>query len=212
MRPQGAPLNFASLAAAIHGQSGPRGRVLVGIDGPGGSGKSTLSRLLAPWLPGCSIVHTDDFFLPTHLRGQTETGLAPGFDLGRLWTQVLEPANAGSPFRYQRYDWDSDELKEWIAADALTPVIVEGVYALQEQLRTAYTFTIFCTADRATRLKRGVERDGTVAQSQWEQVWMPAEERYAEREHPAEAADLVVSSDALSTSREIQYVVLTCRV
>ena len=43
-------------------------------------------------------------------------------------------------------------------------------------------------------LRRGLERDGLHARAQWEE-WMEAEDRYVERERPAEHADRVLPGD-----------------
>jgi hypothetical protein len=44
------------------------------------------------------------------------------------------------------------------------------------------------------RLRRGLERDGDDARTQWES-WMAEEENYRATEHPRERADFVVRGD-----------------
>lgn len=80
-----------------------RPRILIGIDGPGASGKSTLAGLLATVLEGSAVVHVDDFYLPSADRNSRAGQVGAQFDLPRLATQVVEPAAAGRGFRYQRY-------------------------------------------------------------------------------------------------------------
>jgi uridine kinase len=41
-------------------------------------------------------------------------------------------------------------------------------------------------------LRRGLERDGQAAEAAWRE-WQAAEDRYAARDHPELAADLIVS-------------------
>lgn len=42
--------------------------VLVGLDGCCGSGKTTLAGQLAQRLPECTVLHTDDYYLPLDRR------------------------------------------------------------------------------------------------------------------------------------------------
>src|ERR1700760_2565887 len=93
---------------------------IVGIDGRGGSGKSTLGRALAA-AHGGVVAELDDFYRPSAQRTVPPRGHGGNYDLPRVRAQVLDPLLAGRDARYQRYDWDSDALAEWheIAAGAL---------------------------------------------------------------------------------------------
>ncbi len=175
----------------------PEGRsvVLVGIDGPGGSGKSTLADLLAAHIDGAVVVHGDDFYRPRAERSDGVVGADEQFDLDRLLRQVVAPAAAGTAIRYQRYDWPTDELAEWISVPADVTVVVEGIYCTELRLRDHYDFRIFCVAHRAVRLRRGLARDGHGARSQWLGEWIPAEDRYIVGQRPDLTADVVVASD-----------------
>ncbi|MDZ4861861.1 MAG: uridine kinase [Gemmatimonadota bacterium] len=187
-------LDLATLVVHVTITSADGPRVLVGVDGPGASGKSTLAELLAEVVPLAHVVHVDDFYLPSAQHGTRSGLVGPLFDLPRLAAQVVTPAATGGSVRYQRYDWTDDQLAEWVEVPQGAPVIVEGVYCLESALRDSYTFTVFCRADRALRLRRGFERDGEQARSQWLDEWMPAEDDYAARQRPEEFADLVLDS------------------
>jgi uridine kinase len=189
-------LDIGELAAAVTRQAVGRPRILVGIDGPGASGKSTLAGLLAEQLSGAAVVHVDDFHLPSAMGGTRAGEVGALFDLPRLACQVVVPAAGGSALRYQRYDWDRDVLAEWTEVPADAAVIVEGVYCLERRLRDACTYTVFCRCDPVVRLRRGLDRDGERARSMWVDEWMPAEDEYLVREHPDEFANLVVDSSA----------------
>jgi uridine kinase len=194
-------MDFAALAAIIARRAADRGRILVGIDGAGASGKSTFSSLLARQMRDACVVQVDDFYLPSSERESRRGEVGALFDLPRLYEQVVSPARTGAALRYQRYSWDRDVLADWIEVPAGAPVIVEGVYSMQERFRDAYCFTVFCTAGHDVRLRRGLDRDGEQARAMWVDEWMPAEERYREAEHPDEFADLVVDSATGSARR-----------
>ncbi|MFE2296916.1 uridine kinase [Streptomyces sp. NPDC059445] len=179
------------IAAEIRAR-GDRGgrRILVGVDGPGASGKSTLAELLAARLPGAVVVHVDDFYRTSD--DERPAGFGADFDLDRLERQVLRPALAGEAVRYQRYDWDHDRLAEWHDLPAGVPLVVEGVYSTRARVRDLYTYRVYCHTPRELRLSRGLERDGAEAESQWVDQWMPAEDRYVDGERPHHHAHLVL--------------------
>lgn len=188
------PLDLDRLVEQISRSGGRGSRVVVAVDGPGASGKSTLAEQVARSLPEAVVVQVDDFYLPSDQRDARSGEGGPLFDLPRLKHQVLEPAARGDGFRYQRYDWDHDAMSAWVEVAPDVPVIVDGVYSLHRSFRFAYTFSVFCRCDRAIRLRRGVDRDGEDAEVMWRDVWMPAEDRYLELEAPDEYADLEVDS------------------
>lgn len=204
-------LDLDALAAAVVRTGRGRPRLLVGIDGPGASGKSTLAGLLAERIDSAEVVHVDDFYLPSAIRDSRAGEVGALFDLPRLADQVVLPAAAGGPLRYQRYDWDRDRLEEWWEIGAGVPVIVEGVFSLHQGLRGHYTYGVFCRADRTVRLRRGLDRDGEQARSMWEDQWMPAEDRYAAAQRPDDLADLVVDSSSAAGDAGVRFTVARWR-
>ena len=198
-------LNVDELAEAVARKAAGRPRILIGIDGPGASGKSTLASLLVNRLSKAEIVQVDDFYLPTPMRASRVGEVGARFDLPRLAEHVVRPAASGRGLRYQRYDWDRDSLWDWIELPADVPVIVEGVYCLQLDLRPPYTYTIFCQGDSEVRLRRGLERDGEEARALWVDEWMPEEDRYVSAEHPDDFATLLVDSSLGSVGGSVGY-------
>ncbi len=168
--------------------------LLVGIDGPGGSGKSTVAEQVAQAV-GAAVVRVDDFYRPSDQRwygSDADRPIGADFDLQRLRVQVLIPLTAGSPAAYQRYDWGRDALAETHTVEPRGIVIVEGIYALHKELRDYYHTSIWVECPRSLRWARGLARDGAEAAEQWEQ-WMRDEDRYMIEQRPQEAAQLVVS-------------------
>jgi uridine kinase len=174
-----------------------RGRtVLVGIDGRGGSGKSTLARGVAGLLPRVVIVEFDDFYRRADERrlraagGDDEVG--GDFDWRRVRDQVLQPLADNEVARYQRYDWNSDELAEWHVIPPGGIVIVEGNYSTRPELHGYYDVTIWVDAPHDVRLRRGLERDGEHARARWVEDWMPEEDRYIAACQPADQVGVVI--------------------
>lgn len=176
--------------------------VLVGIDGAGGSGKSVLAGALAVALRAggrrASVVHFDDFFLPSseRPRGTPEAKPVGGdFDWRRLRDEVLRPLRADRTARSARYDWSHDAFAGWLEVPPGHVVIVEGVTCTRRELRDAYDVRVWVECARDVRLARGLRRDGEGARGRWEEDWQPSEDRYAREHRPREAADFVVRGD-----------------
>ncbi|MFI5046667.1 MAG: uridine kinase [Acidimicrobiia bacterium] len=158
---------------------------IVAIDGPGGAGKTTLATRLAEVLDGAPIVHTDDF----------ASWDVPLDWWPRLLEQVLEPLAAGASARYQRYDWSTEQLADWVELPVTRWMVLEGVSASRAAFRPFLSYAIWVETPRALRLARGLARDGDDELERWQQ-WMADEDAYIEREQPAEHVDVVVAGDA----------------
>ena len=171
--------------------------VIVGIDAPGGSGKSSFTDTLAKRLSRCTIVQMDDFFLPSRERVQDDPRKKPigaDFDWRRVFAQVLEPLLSERDGNYQRYDWGSDTLAEWHTVPTGGIVLVEGCFAMRNELVPAYDFTIWLECPRTIRVARGIARSGESIRAIWENDWMIAEDLYKEEQRPYDRADVVVDS------------------
>jgi uridine kinase len=158
---------------------------LVGIGGHGGAGKTTLARRFV----GAQIVSTDEFWNGTD------------FELTRLRREVVDPLLAGADVRFHGFDWAAQRpFDDERVVKPEGVVVVEGVCALHRMLRDAYDLRIWVEAPREVRLARGVARDGEEARRTWEEVWMPGEDRYVERDDPVSAAHVVVDGSGRDAS------------
>ncbi|SFA40653.1 Uridine kinase [Parageobacillus thermantarcticus] len=186
---------FEQLVRSIDKIPRKQSTLLIGIDGCGGSGKSTLADKLKEECSNVTIVHMDDFYLPsaqiinTH---PTKKPVGADFDWKRVLNQVLEPISQDKEGYYQRYDWKTDSLAEWRMVPVGGIVIIEGVYSIRKELSEKYDFTIWVDCPREIRLARGLQRDGEKARDMWENNWMISEDIYVEKHKPHERADLVV--------------------
>jgi uridine kinase len=189
---------FAELAACLVKLKRRQKTLLVGIDGCGGSGKTNFAEALQGALEsvssGVMTVHMDDFY---RLSPTQHSGIRDQFADGVIaWQevkdQVLIPLSQNRPGRYRRFDWLTNTLAEWCEVPIGGIVIVEGIRSLQGSLAAFYDHRIWVDCPRPIRLARGVARDGEEARRRWENVWMPAEDRYVENYRPEDTADLTV--------------------
>jgi uridine kinase len=106
---------------------------------------------------------------------------------------VITPLCEGREARFHGFDWATqkphDELR---VVEPRGIVVIEGVCALHRDFRDAYDLRIWVEAPREVRLARGVARDGEQSRERWENVWMPREDAYVERDDPVSSAHVVV--------------------
>jgi uridine kinase len=172
-------------------------RLLVAIDGGAGAGKSTLARAIRNRLGGVAILSTDDFFRP--LNEYPAASLPPEklydlyFPWQRMRDEALIPLRRGETARYQRYDWSSDRLLDWIIVEPEEIVLVEGVYSSRPELREMLDVAIFIDASRDERRRRVLAR-GPNQSSDWMTPWMAAEDWYFDHIRPQDTGDLILRS------------------
>lgn len=173
-------MNVRALLDRIEALQTSKDFVFVGIGGHGGAGKTSLARSI----PDAEIVSTDEFW-----NGRE-------FELSRLRREVFDRLVAGGAARFASFDWVAKEARGMRIVAPAGIVVVEGVCALHRMFRDDYDLRVWVEAPRDVRLERGVARDGEAARSTWEDVWMPMEDRYVERDDPIAAADLIVDGTA----------------
>jgi uridine kinase len=159
---------------------------LVSIDGPAGSGKTTLAEDLVRGFDrlnqrAARAVHMDDLY--------------PGWSgLPRIDAQLdglLSPLGEGRAGSYRRYDWLAGEFAETVTVDPVPLLVLEGVGSGASRFDPLRTVLVWVEAPDDVRLRRGIERDGDAFRPYWEQ-WARDEDELFARERTRERADLVV--------------------
>lgn len=166
-------------------------RVIIAIDGPCGSGKTTLAEALSQELD-CPVIHMDQFFLRPEQR--TPERLAePGgnVDRERFLTEVLIPLKEGKDFAYSPFSCRTMSLAAPVAVKASPVTIVEGSYACHPELRDAYDLRLFLAVDPAEQLRRLVMRDGEGYLPVFKEKWIPMEELYHDKCGVREACEIL---------------------
>lgn len=162
---------------------------VVAVDGPAGSGKTTLAGAVAERCAAAGrtaqVLHMDDLYAGwTGLEGD----LWP-----RLAAQVLEPLRRGRPGRFQRYDWVAGRFDGWVDVPVPDVLVLEGCGSGRRAGARDVDVLVWVEADATTRLARGLARDGADAREHWER-WMRDEAVHYAREGTRGRADVRVDA------------------
>lgn len=157
---------------------------LVCVDGPAGSGKTTLAAALAALVPDAQVVHCDEML-------QGWRGL-PG--LAESVERLVAPMVSGGAGAWRRWDWAADGWAEWHSVAPGGLLVLEGVGCWSPAIASLVGCLVWVEADPDVRLARGMARDGEAMRPQWLQWRLDEDELFA-RLGTRERADLVVSTD-----------------
>lgn len=184
-------------------------RVIIGVDGRDGVGKTRLADELAERLPASADVgraSLDGFHHPRahrYRRGQTagEGYWKDAFDTVAIVQQLLQPWHSGrGAWRAAIHDVSSDERLDLPARPVPSAgvLIVDGVFLARPELVRFWTTLIVLDAPLTVSQARGAARDGLV------QASGPAELKYATAHalyrsacDPQSRADILIDATSL---------------
>jgi uridine kinase len=168
---------------------------LVCVDGPAGSGKTTLGAALrraardALRSPGSAsdrehvdLVHMDNVY-------EGWTGMARGMEV--VARDVVGPLRDGRPGRYHRWDWLRSAYAEEHVVLPVEVLVLEGVGAGNASYADVITRLVWVETAPDLRLRRGLERDGEQMRAEWLR-WADEEQAMFAEHRTRERADVVV--------------------
>lgn len=156
------------------------GTSLIVLDGPCGSGKTTLAAALAQ-LYGTAPIGMDDFFLPPAMRTSRRLS-EPGGNIHaeRFLAEVLKPLQAGQNFVYGRFNCQTQLVAPCV--HMFSPLtIIEGSYshhpAFDEAYKQLHALRVFVCVDEQEQLRRLKLRNPDRLEA-FRTQWIPLEKRY----------------------------------
>ncbi len=152
-----------------------RPRVLIAIDGRCGSGKSSLSQLIAS-VYGAMVLHMDDFFLTEAQKAAGVRAPVANIDGARLMA-ALRPLAAGEPFEFRPYNCLTGEYLPPRRINPTRVSVVEGSYCLHPEIRLNYDLKLFLSVDPDTQKARLKARNPELY-DRFLADWIPQEEAY----------------------------------
>ncbi len=181
---------------------------IIGIDGLGGAGKSTISETLCQKFKEnhyhTILLHIDDFIHVRDVRYNSDYpdwqcyyDLQWRFDYFRDVINEIK-SNKKDYINIELYDKDNDTYCEQrIAICKNTIVIVEGIFLQRKEYNNIFDYMIYIDIPEEVRLKRVLKRDTYIGDEQqiidkYENRYFPAEHRYIEEYQPQMKADYVI--------------------
>ncbi len=180
------------------------GCALVALDGPCGSGKTTLANVLGD-LYDLQPIAMDDFFLPSAMRTRERLDQAGGnVHYERFLDEVIRPLVDGGDIAYRRFDCHSGAFCPRVHRRAPLTVI-EGSYAHHPAFWTAYerlrALRVFVWTDAEEQLRRLRMRTSECLES-FQSLWIPLEKKYFEAYDIQGRADIVLQSHPWEAEEE----------
>ncbi len=161
----------------------------ISIDGPAGSGKTTLARRISDSFQEGDVVviHMDDLY------NGWEDALTP--QLTRtLVNQILTPAFEGKRIGYRKYDWLSKSFGSLISHPTPALLILEGVGSGQKATRKFTDELIWIDIELETGLQRVLRRDGDYLETEM-RVWQIREQEHFKGENTRDCATIRVDGN-----------------
>lgn len=186
--------------------------LIIGIDGLGGAGKSTISSKISDTLNqkgyNTIVLHIDDFIHPKSVRYNSNYpewkcyyNLQWRYDY--LIDKIINPIKNGSDFNQQieLYDKENDTyLLQELNVPKGSIIIVEGVFLQRKELKNCFDYTIYIDIPENVRLDRVLKRDLYIGDKQqiinkYTNRYFPAEHNYILECSPCENSDYIIKLD-----------------
>ncbi|MEF9946389.1 MAG: uridine kinase [Lachnospiraceae bacterium] len=168
-------------------------KMVIGIDGRCGAGKTTLANLLSDKLDA-PVIHMDDFFLPLSLRTKERLEEAGGnIHYERFKEEVTKGLNMNQSMTYRAFDCKIMDYSHEILIPKAPITIVEGVYSFHPFFGNVYDYKIFCDIMKENQKARIISRNGKENYEQFEQRWIPMEEKYFDEFGIREQCDITIT-------------------
>ena len=158
--------------------------VVITIDGPAGSGKTTLAQELESILEPSYTIHMDDLF-----EGWQST-LTPTLT-GKL-SEILTTVKLENRIRFTPYSWLESKLAPEIARPAPKYLILEGVGSGQSAIRDFISLALWIEVLPGIGLERVIRRDG-MAVAPFMPDFITAQNIHFEKEATKKSADYRLS-------------------
>ena len=157
---------------------------IILIDGPAGSGKTTLALKLQSEL-NCQVIHLDSIYNGWD-DALTET-------LTKRLQSLIDAFLAANPYELPIYSWEKGRFDGYRTITPDSALIIEGVGAGQSSIRPFATTLYWVEADELIRLGRVLERDGKGISAEMK-LWKVREAEHFASERTREFADFIIST------------------
>lgn len=155
-----------------------KGRVILAIEGGSASGKTTLGEMLRE-IYGCTVFHTDDFFLRPEQRTPERYAEAGGnIDRERFLEEVLVPLSRNEAVNYRRFDCSTFTLSSAVEIVPEKLTVIEGAYSMHPSFSEYYDISVFLNISPEFQRERILKRNSPQDAERFFNQWIPLEREY----------------------------------
>ena len=180
--------NLSELVDKVNESSKKCGQTkIIVIDGPAGSGKTTLAKSLSGLLENCPIIHMDEIY-----EGW-ENALSPK-TFKDLVEWIINPLLENNSIEYIKYDWNLDQRIEKIVINNSKVIIIEGVGSSSFEISKHASLKLWIEVNKETGINRVLTRDGQQIQEQMKK-WQSQESKFFIENNSKENSDIWIDGD-----------------
>lgn len=157
---------------------------VITIDGPAGSGKTTLAKELSLVLDSCYTIHMDDLY-----EGWDST---LNLKLTAKLKTILSCVKNENRISFRPFDWVESKLASEIDLPAPQYLVIEGVGSGQSALRDFISLSLWIEVSPDLGLERVIKRDGPLV-AEFMPAFIVAQDIHFEKEATKKSADYRLS-------------------
>lgn len=161
--------------------------IVITIDGPAGSGKTTLAKELSSVLDSCYTVHMDDLY-----EGWDST---LNLKLTAKLKTILSNVKNENRIRFTPFDWLESKFGSQVDVAAPKYLIIEGVGSGQSSVREFVSLSLWIEVSPDLGLERVIKRDGPLV-AEFMPAFIVAQNAHFEKEATKKSADYRVSGQS----------------
>ena len=188
-------IELGDIVAAIERLLAERPRIVVGVSGYAGAGKTVLAHQIIGEFPDAVRLRGDDFLHPARVHRRSRDW--DGVERGRLRSEVLEPFRAGRIVEVRALDWSTGKLGTPTPLPRASVLVIDAIGIFHPDLLPWFDLTVWVDADLQTAQERGMARDraaGLDHDRLWTDVWTPNDQVFEHMFSPRAQAALIVDT------------------
>lgn len=170
-----------------------KGCVRIAVEGPSASGKTTLGAMLEE-IYGCTVFHTDDFFLrPEQRTPERYAQVGGNIDRERFLEEVLLPMSNGEVVNYSRFDCSEMKLQPAVRINPERLTVIEGAYSMHPEFAKYYNLSVFLDISSDLQKERILKRNSPEKAQRFFNEWIPLEKVYFSDTNAKERCELCIA-------------------
>jgi uridine kinase len=180
--------NLSELVDKINESSKKCGQTkIIVINGPAGSGKTTLAKSLSGLLENCPIIHMDEIY------DGWENALSPKTSQD-LVEWIINPLLESRSIEFVKYDWYLEKRIEKVVINLPKVLIIEGVGSSSFEISKHASLKLWIEVNKETGINRVLTRDGQQIQEQMKK-WQSQESKFFIENNSKENSDIWIDGD-----------------